>query len=123
MEESRSELLSGFDPEFYVSQHEDLRQAYGSSKNLAGDLFTHFLNFGAEEGRIGSRMQTREAHIELLQEKSVLEIGSFLNPCLIGKKVKYFDVLNRDELRERAKIINYDAVNIVDIDFVEKMDI
>ena len=52
------------------------------------------------------------------QELSSLEIGPFNSPSLTGKNVKYFDVLDKQGLIERAKGYNLDISRIPDIDFV-----
>ena len=44
---------------------------------------------------------------ELLRNKKVLEIGPFLKPFIRGDNVKYLDVMNLDDLKERAKKINF----------------
>lgn len=49
---------------------------------------------------------------------AVLEIGPFTNPNVMGPNVKYFDVLSKSDLIERAKSAGYPIVNAVDIDFV-----
>ncbi len=51
-------------------------------------------------------------------KKTVLEIGPFANPCLQGSHVRYFDVLNQQDLITRAKENNYPTNKIPDIDFV-----
>ena len=53
-----------------------------------------------------------------LNPPGILEIGPFLNPMLIGKDVKYFDVLPLDQLQERAERIGFPSVHPVAIDFV-----
>ena len=47
-----------------------------------------------------------------------LEIGPFLNPVIYGPGVKYFDVLDLNGLKERAKAVQYTSVLEVPIDYV-----
>lgn len=50
--------------------------------------------------------------------QSVLELGPFVNPCLSGPSVKYFDVLDKTALLARAMQLGLDVSKAVDIDFV-----
>ena len=52
------------------------------------------------------------------QELTSLEIGPFTAPALTGKNVKYFDVLDKQGLIEKAKGHKLDPTRIPDIDFV-----
>ena len=48
-----------------------------------------------------------------------LEIGPFTNPILRGDpSIKYFEILNKEKLVERAKTIGLAVKNAVDIDYV-----
>jgi SAM-dependent methyltransferase len=64
----------------------------------------------------------RHALIEMIQaissDQTFLEIGPFTNPILTGRNIKYFDVLSREELIERASVFGLDISRCVDIDFV-----
>ena len=55
------------------------------------------------------------------RELRSLEIGPFTAPSLTGKNVKYFDVLNKQGLIERAKEHNLDPSRIPNIDFVSEI--
>lgn len=50
-------------------------------------------------------------HKALLQHNSILEIGPFTTPFIMGEKVKYFDVLTIEGLLERAAKIDYPFIN------------
>lgn len=51
---------------------------------------------------------------------SILEIGPFYNPVCKGENVKYFDIINREDLIRRAKSINskIEESSVPFIDFV-----
>lgn len=51
-------------------------------------------------------------------KESVIEIGPFTNPAVKGRNVKYFDVLDKAGLLERARRIGYNFDNAVDIHYV-----
>ena len=84
------------------------------------DPSTHFMEFGRNEGRkyqvdASNRMGLA---VRALQADSVLEIGPFCNPVLIGEHVSYFDILDHDALIARAKAIGYPIKHVPEIDFV-----
>ena len=54
----------------------------------------------------------------LPKDVSILEIGPFYSPVCIGKNVKYFDILNRENLVKRAKQID-EHINAEQIPFIE----
>ncbi|UXN58750.1 hypothetical protein [Phyllobacterium zundukense] len=49
------------------------------------------------------------------RRNTVLEIGPFTNPVYRGKNVKYFDVLDKHGLLDRAARIGYPSENAVNI--------
>lgn len=53
-----------------------------------------------------------------LKERSVLEVGPFCNPVLVGPQVTYFDVMPTEGLVERARKIGYPIIATPRIDFV-----
>ena len=70
------------------------------------ELYNHYINYGINEGRICNEIKSREDIIKFIPDSfSCLEIGPFDCPVIKGTNVKYFDVLNRNELIERAKNI------------------
>lgn len=83
-------------------------------------LVTHYGSHGYLEGRIASKLCTREAVLKVMQQRRVLEIGPFCSPMLKGDLVKYFDVLDKSQLIERAKELNLPISNIPVIDYVDK---
>lgn len=91
-----------FDPTFYRRTYPEL--ATFSERNLV----RHFIRYGQAEGRLGSYHANRKNFIELLAgEERVLEIGPFTNPTIVGDNVKYFDVLNSEQLARRAAAVGY----------------
>lgn len=54
---------------------------------------------------------------EIKNYDSILEIGPFFKPFIIGEKVKYFDVLNTNELINRAIELGFPTENIPKIDY------
>ncbi|CUH49844.1 class I SAM-dependent methyltransferase [Ruegeria atlantica] len=87
-----------FDREFYRKTYSDLQSMNDEA------LEVHFYNHGIDEGRHASAPAVREEFVKLFQnEKSILEIGPFSNPIASGPNVRYFDVLDQDELKRRAE--------------------
>ncbi len=106
-------LPSNFDTDLYLRLNPDVAQA-------GIDPVTHYQLFGRQEGRLYSvNASTRKGLAMLASEAaSVLEIGPFCNPVLIGENVSYFDVLTRENLIMRANEIGYDIKHAPYIDFV-----
>lgn len=86
------------------------------------DLNSHYTNHGIKEGRTCSLGQSRDflKNVPTIFKKC-LEIGPFDVPVLKGVNVKYFDVLNSEDLKKRAIEINRinNINNIPFIDYVE----
>lgn len=96
----RYERKIEFDPQFYRSGNPELA-AYSDCL-----LIRHFIKFGQREGRLGSRRGSKKDFVELVAaEESVLEIGPFTNPTLMGENVKYFDLCDSEELARRASAV------------------
>lgn len=96
----RYERKIEFDPQFYRSGNPELA-AYSDSA-----LARHFVKYGQREGRLGSRRASKKNFIELVAaEESVLEIGPFTNPTIMGENVKYFDLCDSAELARRAAAV------------------
>jgi SAM-dependent methyltransferase len=55
---------------------------------------------------------------EISKNPSILEIGPFFKPVCLGSNVAYFDIINQQELIERAKTITT-ADKLKDIPFIE----
>jgi SAM-dependent methyltransferase len=106
-------LPAEFEADFYGKTHSDL------SSMSDEDLYLHYVTFGINEGRAASSAAGRDSFLRLIpREWSVLEIGPFCNPCLRGDNIRYFDVLDRAHLVERAKNLGFDYRKVPDIDFV-----
>lgn len=104
-----------FDHEYYNTEN---RNSVSPSTVLDE---MHYNAFGKVRGWNCTKGQHIREHINKIAEKMSfpsLEIGPFLNPTMVGEKVKYFDVLDREGLIERAGKINYPIVREVEIDFV-----
>jgi SAM-dependent methyltransferase len=101
------------DPGFYGSVYADL-QGMG-----ADALMQHYQRFGEAEGRVAAVYATRQGLFTALKPSdSVLEIGPFTNPIVVGQRVKYFDVLDKQALIERAVLHNRSIQDARDIDYV-----
>jgi SAM-dependent methyltransferase len=81
-------------------------------------LAAHFENHGRAEGRMASPAGHRDGFIAQIARASVLEIGPSVWPTLSGPGVKYFDILDKAGLVDRAVASGLDASRAVDVDFV-----
>lgn len=92
-----------FDPVYYAARYPELN--YMTPQEAAD----HFVQYGIAEGRQGHARGSRPTfveHIALLE--SILEIGPFNAPIARGSNVRYLDVLNAAQLRERAQACGLD---------------
>jgi SAM-dependent methyltransferase len=111
-------MASGFalelDADFYRDLYRDLRAM------SEADAAQHFRDYGIREGRQGSPLAVRENLLAVLKRRrSILEIGPFCAPVVHGRNVAYFDVLDRDQLLDRARKIGIDPTGVPGrIDFV-----
>jgi hypothetical protein len=108
--------LINLDEEFYRINNKDL-------KNLSTfDLKNHYFNFGYFEGRPSSKIAIKENFIKTLNKeadkKSILEISPFNNPLMVGKNVKYAEILPKDKLIERAVELKLEVNKIPNIDYI-----
>ncbi|MEN3931417.1 hypothetical protein WJT86_10150 [Microvirga sp. W0021] len=104
-----------FDVDFY-KQHLPVFSSLNSQ-----ELRNHFRESGIYEGLSGSPPASREEFIKIVQkEKSILEIGPFHTPAVVGKNVSYFDVLNQEELIKRALEIGFETKHVPYINYVSK---
>lgn len=79
----------------------------------------HYLTTGKSEGRIASPGAVRGGLIASIPaDASILEIGPFTRPVFWGENVRYFDVLDREGLLDRAKRENFPIEREVEIDYV-----
>ncbi|WP_157967530.1 class I SAM-dependent methyltransferase [Cohaesibacter intestini] len=110
MGDDGSSFPANFDPDLYRSKYKDLTQFPPKA------LKTHYFKHGINEGRVPGEIWTRDAFIDLVDpDSAILEIGPFLNPMLRRPdwNVDYFEVLDRDDLVERAKrLMAQNAVNV-----------
>jgi len=82
-------------------------------------LQVHYNNFGANEGRVANSLRTREDFVALIPaEADALEIGPFCKPLLYGHRAKYFDVMDKAALEQRARDIGMPDPVAPQIDFV-----
>ena len=115
---SSESSTSKFPPEFeaahYQAIHPDL------SHMQPEELAQHWIHQGIKEGRQGGRIADRNQFADLIPANaSVLEIGPFNRPMKTGPNVRYFDVLDRNGLIERAQKIGYETSGIPSkIDYV-----
>lgn len=78
----------------------------------------HYSRYGYTQGRPCHALCTREAATGHIKGKRVLEIGPFCFPSLQGPLVKYFDVLDKEQIIDRATSHNLNPEAAPDIDFV-----
>ena len=85
-----------------------------SKKEFISNIFSFFYNIFSKH-----KVISRDSFLKKISTiDKVLEIGPFTNPCLRGKNVYYFDVLNKENLILRAKENNYPVTEIPEIHFV-----
>ena len=96
-----------FPPSFDINY---CRASYPQMTDFSDEELTkYFLQIAEEEGISTCIYDKREFMQPLLQEiinkyaLKVLEIGPFDNPFVVGNSVKYFDVLDEESLKKRAK--------------------
>ena len=112
MKDTISRTIS-FDVEFYKENHADLKGLSNKSLSL------HYCTHGYIEGRLAAKYCTREELIRSLEGQKILELGPFCSPLLTGTKVKYFDVLNKSQLKKRARELGLSLDRIPEIDYVD----
>jgi SAM-dependent methyltransferase len=97
------------------------RERYTDLGRLSDDeLAAHFAEHGMNEGRCASSVESRADFFSLISESlDALEIGPFNNPSINGLRVKYFDTLSTDDLKNRAKEIGIDQANIPEIHWID----
>ena len=92
-----------FDPSYYVSRYPDL------SHMSAQEAADHFVEYGIAEGRQGHPRGSRSTFVEhIVFLESILEIGPFNAPIARGSNVRYLDVLDAEQLRQRAEACGLD---------------
>ncbi|STO57334.1 hypothetical protein [Grimontia hollisae] len=108
--------LIALDVNFYREVHHDLCKLNNEQ------LYQHYATYGYSEGRVANSKALRENFFNMPTDINVLEIGPFLNPVLRGSNVKYFDILNKEELIEKAiNMSKHEQISKIPIiDFVSK---
>jgi SAM-dependent methyltransferase len=105
----------GIDTSIYRNLYDDLR---GKTDD---ELLIHYQNIGEPEGRIASPFSTSKGLLSVIcSGDSILEIGPFANPVTHGEGVKYFDVMGRDALVERALKHGYSTEKIPEINYISE---
>jgi SAM-dependent methyltransferase len=108
-------LPAEIDAAYYRSNNPDLTDFSDPA------LVDHYWRFGCGEGRCPSQLAKRQGLLDLIETTDdVLEIGPFTAPCARGPKVKYFDILDRTGLIDRATQIGYPIDDAPEIDFVSQ---
>lgn len=104
-----------FEPKIYRNANPDLRQFDDAS------LLRHYREAGRLEGRQCSWIANRAAFFALIgARESVLEIGPLANPSVRGVNVKYFDVLDTEALRSKARTNQQNPDGCPNIDYVSE---
>ncbi|MEZ5828021.1 MAG: hypothetical protein R3D01_06365 [Hyphomicrobiales bacterium] len=106
-----------FDPAFYRQGHPDL------AKFSDAELVAHYDRHGRAEGRLASPLAMRAAFVAALRNlQPALEIGPFASPCLAGRGVRYLDVLDTEQLKQRAREHKLKPAGVPHIDYVSQPD-
>jgi SAM-dependent methyltransferase len=96
------------------------RSAHPDLVDLSSDeLRDHYRTHGEGEGRRANGIRTREDFAALVPiDARSLEIGPYFSPLLRGPNTKYFDILSREAMMERAGAEGVDGERVPEIDFV-----
>ena len=105
------DLPPEFDPKVYKELHGDLQHMD------ATQLRTHYLEFGETEGR-RSHVLSNRIEFSALASGSILEIGPFASPTMVGEYVQYADIYSSVELRHRASELGLEVSNVPEINWV-----
>jgi SAM-dependent methyltransferase len=101
-----------FDPGFYRAMVPDLAGATDAQ------LLAHYETTGRDFGVPGNRLTDRGEFASLVTAaNSVLEIGPFAAPLLRGTPVRYCDVLDTAQLRERAASLGMDPALVPEVHY------
>lgn len=107
------QLPPEFDISFYRIVHDDLAHLPDAA------LEPHFEVYGKGEGRIASAAALREGLIATIDKNAaLLEIGPFNRPIFRGPNVRYFDVLDQQDLQARAVKHGLYSDSIPKIDYI-----
>ena len=106
------ELPHEFDVEIYRSFNIDI----GFYSNAG--LTSHYKMFGRSEGRRAHSLSDRVEFAKLTGDASVLEIGPFTRPLLVGPNVSYADIHTTAQLQEIAPHFGLIAADVPEITWV-----
>ena len=103
--------IDWFDAAFYARSNPALPASDAALRD-------HFDRVGAPAGIPGNPAAMREMFLNLVpDDRPVLEIGPFYSPALHGPHVRYADVLDTQQLRDRAALIGQDPETCPVIDY------
>ncbi len=109
----KDKLMLSVDPGFYGRMYPDLQGMDADA------LMHHYQRYGEAEGRVAAAFASRQGlFTTLTEDDAILEIGPFTNPVICGPRVRYFDVLDKAGLIERALEHQRPTAGAVDIDYV-----
>lgn len=102
-----------FEPDFYRRTYPELAQLTDQA------ALQHFQDEGIAQGFAGSPGAERGHLLSFaLTEESVLEIGPFHAPSVVGENVRYMDVLTTEELHKAVREAGHDTSNVPEIHYV-----
>jgi len=106
-------LPHAFVPDFYKGNYADLARLSDE------DALEHYRAEGIASGHFASPAAERGYLLSFARaEGSILEIGPFHAPSLVGDNVRYMDVLTSEELIEAVKQAGHDTSNVPKIHYV-----
>jgi SAM-dependent methyltransferase len=102
-----------FDPEAYRARLTGFEEA------AVDDLVEHYIEVGKAFGLPGNGILHRHEFLQLVpQDTLALEIGPFASPAITGPHMRYCDVLDTAQLRQRAPNHLMDPEGVPHIDYV-----
>jgi SAM-dependent methyltransferase len=108
-------IFLSIDAGIYGKMYDDLQGKTDEELNF------HYQSVGELEGRIASPFSIPKGLLSIIcSGDSVLEIGPFASPLTLGEGVKYFDIMDRNALIERALKVGYSTEKIPDIDYISE---
>jgi len=113
--------MKSLNPNSYIKIDTNLiKSIYPELQNLSIDQVRQiFILKLMNQGVLSHKNALRELFVETIRDfDEILEIGPFAKPVLLGEGVKYFDVLDRQGLIDRAKKHNLSPQNVPEINFV-----
>jgi hypothetical protein len=106
-------LPSAFEPDFY-------RQSYPDLSGLTDqEALEHFRSEGIAKGYSGSPPANRGHLLSFAHDDgSILEIGPFHAPSVVGEHVRYMDAFTTEELTRLVRDAGHDTSNVPTIHYV-----